>query len=228
MCKQRESDTMSTNFDEQMLESYSDFSVIHSNITTNDYSDEEKEEMMEFLISQTKDRISQIVNEHVSRDRSSEEIDDLGEKVMKLLKDVPPSNFTNCKETFLTVFDSFLLSASQSIILPNRFVETPNRDRRLDHERRTNIRLKEEIQILRQELEEKNCMIDQLEAVNRENSVKEKKLIEMMSENTTLETELCLLKAQLSKDQKHYERRMKETKSREEKLIRDKDGVNNT
>ena len=90
MWKQRESDTMSINFDEQMLESYSDFSVIHSNITTNDYSDEEKEEMMEFLISQTKDRVSQILNEHITRDRSSEEIDDLGDKVMKLLKDVPP------------------------------------------------------------------------------------------------------------------------------------------
>ena len=181
MWKQRESDTMSINFDEQMLESYSDFSVIHSNITTNDYSDEEKEEMMEFLISQTKDRVSQILNEHITRDRSSEEIDDLGDKVMKLLKDVPPSNLTNCKETFLTVFDSSLLSASQSIIFRNRLVETPNRDRRLDHERRTNIRLKEEIQILRQELEEKNCMIDQLEAVNRENLVKEKKLVKPLS-----------------------------------------------
>ena len=219
---------MSINFDEQMLESYSDFSVIHSNITTNDYSDEEKEEMMEFLISQTKDRISQIVNEQVTQDQSSTDIDRLGDRVMQLLKDVPRSNISNCKETFLTVFDSSLLSASQNFHLRNKLVETPSKDRRLDHERRTNHRLNEEIQILRQELEEKNCMIDKLEEVNREKSEKEKKLIETMSENRSLEIEVCQLKAQLSKDQKHYERRMKETKSREEKLIRDKDGVNNT
>ena len=219
---------MGLNFDEQMLESYSDFSVIHSNITTNDYSDEEKEEMMEFLISQTKDKISQILNEQVTSARSNEDINDMGDRVMKLLKDVPHSNFTNCKETFLTVLDSALISVSHSMMLRKSNVETPNRDRRLDHERRANHRLKDEIQILRQELEDKNCMIDKLEAANREKSTQEKKLIEMMSENTNLETEICLLKAQLSKDQKHYDRRMKETKSREEKLIRDKDGVNNT
>ena len=65
-------------------------------------------------------------------------------------------------------------------------------------------------------------MIDKLEAANRDKLVTDKKLIEVWSKNITLETEVSLLKAQLSKDQKHYEWRMKETKSREEKLIRDK------
>ena len=213
---------MSINFEQQLLESYSDFTVIHSNITTNDYADEEKEEMMEFLISQTKDKISQIVNQQVTRYTSSKDLNDLGDKVMKLLKDVPHSDFDNCKEIFLTVFDSSLLSTSQSIFVRNRLVETPKRDKILDHERRANNRLKEEIQILKQELEEKNYMIDKLEAANREKLVTEKKLIEVMSNNSTLETEVSLLKAQLSKDQKHYERRMKEAKSREEKLIRDR------
>ena len=213
---------MSLNFEQQLLESYSDFTLIHSNITTNDYADEEKEEMMEFLISQTKDKMSQIVNEQVTRYASSKDLNDLGDKVMKLLKDVPHSDFDNCKETFLTVFDSSLLSTSQSIFVRNRLVETPKRDKILDHERRANHKLKEEIQILKQELEEKNYMIDILEAANREKSVTEKKLIEVMSKNSTLETEVSLLKAQLSKDQKHYERRMKEAKSREEKLIRDR------
>lgn len=213
---------MSINFDEQLLEVYSEFTVIHSNITTNDYSDEEKEEMMEFLISQTKDKISQIIYEQVTRYTSSKDLDDLGDKVMKLLKDVPHSDFDNCKETFLTVFDSSLLYTSQSIIVRNRLVETPKRDQILDHETRANQRLKEEIQILKQELEEKNYMIDKLEAANRDKLVTDKKLIEVWSKNTTLETEVSLLKAQLSKDQKHYEWRMKETKSREEKLIRDK------
>ena len=212
---------MSINFDEQLLQSYSDFTVIHSNITTNDYADEEKEEMMEFLISQTKDRISQIINEQVTRYKSSKDLNDLGDKVMKLLKAVPHSDFDNCKETFLTICDR-ALSTSQSMIARSRLVETPNRDKKLDDERRANFRLKEEIQILKQELEEKNCMIDKLEAANREKMVIEKKLFEVMSKNTTLETEVSLLKAQLSKDQKHYEWRMKETKSREEKLIRDK------
>lgn len=219
---------MSLNFDAQMLESYSDFSVIHSNITTDDYDDEEKEEMMAFLISQTKDRISNIINENFSQDEWTAESNDLGDKVIKLLKDVTQINVSICKESFLTVFDNALLCAGEQITLRRRTMETPNRDRRLEQERRSNHRLREEIKILKQELEEKHFTIDKLETLNREMGQKEKGITEVISKCSFLESEIYLLKAQLSKDQKHYESMIKETKSREEKLIRDKDDVNNT
>ena len=48
--------------------------------------------MMAFLISQTKDRISNIINENFSQDEWTAESNDLGDKVIKLLKDVTQIN----------------------------------------------------------------------------------------------------------------------------------------
>ena len=211
---------MNVDFETISATNYLEFSVIYSNITSNDYSDEEKYEMMDFLKSQTREKQVETIRQCVPGMVDSADL--LGERLLQVLDNIrhTDEHTARCKELFLDIFDS-ALNVYQEHLVKAPKVEIPVKCGRQDVWKRDNDNLKEEIKILKQELDEKNYIIDQLEVESRRRNVRSSEFDELKERNSFLISENTALKSKMAVDQRSYEITLKELKQREEKLICD-------
>ena len=211
---------MNVDFETISATNYLEFSVIYSNITSNDYSDEEKYEMMDFLKSQTREKQVETIRQCVPGMVDSADL--LGERLLQVLDNIrhTDEHTARCKELFLDIFDS-ALNVYQEHLVKAPKVEIPVKCGRQEVWKRDHDNLKEEIKILKQELDEKNYIIDQLEVESRRRIVKSSEFDEIKERNSFLISENTALKSKMAVDQRSYEITLKELKQREEKLICD-------
>jgi len=211
---------------------FQEFSMIMSEITSGDYSDEEKEEMINHLNSQIKEKSFKLINEFLSSGLNNRiKLDSLGDGLINLLSNARGNNNQH-SELFLEIFDgvlSYFDQAQSQVVSMGESKDTRLHDlnntpskvsqSKLREFSRKNEILSEEVKVLKQELEEKNNIEDKLESVKRNNETLLYELNNATDKCSYLISENNALKAQLYKEQKVSESKLKEFKSREEKLF---------
>ena len=205
-------------FECEISKSFSEFTTILSEVTSNDYSDEQKELMMDFLNSQTKENHVKIVDQYHSD--NGENIDHLGDIVINVLQNVDTTKYRT-KDLFLEIFDSALNSFElKDSFLKSQNVEIMKRsDPKLIEITRRNECLKQEIEILKQELEEKVSLIDKIDVENRTKEALKSEIEELSDKCNFLVSENNSLKTQMYKEQRNAELKLKDSKKKEEKLF---------
>ena len=204
-------------FECEISKSFSEFTTILSEVTSNDYSDEQKELMMDFLNSQTKENHVKIVDQYHSD--NGENIDHLGDIVINVLQNVDTTKYRT-KDLFLEIFDSALNSFElKDSFLKSQNVEIKRSDPKLVEITRRNECLKQEIEILKQELEEKVSLIDKIDVENRTKEALKSEIEELSDKCNFLVSENNSLKTQMYKEQRNAELKLKDSKKKEEKLF---------
>ena len=92
-------------FDGEISQHFSNFATIFETITTNDYPDEQKDEMIELLNSQTVEKHLTLIRTFQNTGANSS--DDLSDIVWSVVQNRGKGNF-GCQELFLKLFDSAL------------------------------------------------------------------------------------------------------------------------
>jgi len=216
----------------KIVEIFQEFSMILSEITAGDYSDEEKEEMINHLNAQIKEKLFELIHEFLSSGINNRiEIDSLGDDLINILSKARGYNNQH-SELFLEIFDGVLsyfdraqsqagLMGDSKLTRVHDLNNTPTKvsQSKLRELSRKNEILIEEVKVLKQELEEKNNIEDKLESVKRNNETLLYELNNASEKCSDLVNENNALKAQLYKEQKVNELKLKEFKSREEKLF---------
>ena len=216
----------------KIVEIFQEFSMILSEITAGDYSDEEKEEMINHLNAQIKEKLFELIHEFLSSGINNRiEIDSLGDDLINILSKARGYNNQH-SELFLEIFDGVLsyfeqaqgqagLMGDSKLTRVHDLNNTPTKvsQSKLRELSRKNEILIEEVKVLKQELEEKNNIEDKLESVKRNNETLLYELNNASDKCSDLVNENNALKAQLYKEQKVNELKLKEFKSREEKLF---------
>lgn len=216
----------------KIVEIFQEFSMILSEITAGDYSDEEKEEMINHLNAQIKEKLFELIHEFLSSGINNRiEIDSLGDDLINILSKARGYNNQH-SELFLEIFDGVLSYFDQAqsqagsmgdskLTRVHDLNNTPTKvsQSKLRELSRKNEILIEEVKVLKQELEEKNNIEDKLESVKRNNETLLYELNNASEKCSDLVNENNALKAQLYKEQKVNELKLKEFKSREEKLF---------
>ena len=208
-------------FDCEIRNSFSEFTTILSEVTSNDYSDEQKELMMEFLNSQTKDNHLKIINQYLnSNSDNGVNITKLGDIVIDVLQNVDTTKYRT-KDIFLEIFDSALNSfeGKDSFLKIQNVENAKSNDPKLVEVTRKNECLKQEIDILKQELEEKITIIDKIDVENRTKETLKAEIDSLSDKCNFLVCENNSLKAQMYKDQRNAETKLKDSKKKEEKLF---------
>ena len=96
----------------KIVEIFEEFSMILSEITAGDYSDEEKEEMINHLNAQIKEKLFELIHEFLSSGINNRiELDSLGDDLINILSKARGYN-NQYSELFLEIFD---LSESLSL-----------------------------------------------------------------------------------------------------------------
>ena len=204
-------------FECEISKSFSEFTTILSEVTSNDYSDEQKELMMDFLNSQTKENHVKLVDQYHSD--NGENIDHLGDIVINVLQNVDTTKYRT-KDLFLEIFDSALNSFElKDSFLKSQNVEIKRSDPKLVEITRRNECLKQEIEILKQELEEKVSLIDKIDVENRTKEALKSEIEELSDKCNFLVSENNSLKTQMYKEQRNAELKLKDSKKKEEKLF---------
>merc|ERR1712227_1096971 len=177
-----------------------------------------KELMMDFLNSQTKENHVKIVDQYHSD--NGENIDHLGDIVINVLQNVDTTKYRT-KDLFLEIFDSALNSFEfKDSFLKSQNVEIMKRsDPKLIEITRRNECLKQEIEILKQELEEKVSLIDKIDVENRTKEALKSEIEELSDKCNFLVSENNSLKTQMYKEQRNAELKLKDSKKKEEKLF---------
>ena len=199
---------------------FSEFSTIFQKITSNEYSDEQKQEMMEFFKTQTKERhlslISQLATSPGTR---GGDLDKIGETAIAVLNQDQEAGYP-CKDLFLSLLDG----AISEVVFgsPPRKVRPVSNNAYLDGEvenyRRKNDKLVTEIQLLRNELEEKMSLLDKMETKNRNLTGIKEQLAMVLEKCNSLELENDSLKNQINIDQNKYKKMLEDSKKSEEKM----------
>jgi len=216
----------------KIVEIFQEFSMILSEITAGDYSDEEKEEMINHLNAQIKEKLFELIHEFLSSGINNRiELDSLGDDLINILSKARGYNNQH-SELFLEIFDGVLsyfdqaqsqagLMGDSKLTRVHDLNNTPTKvsQSKLRELSRKNEILIEEVKVLKQELEEKNNIEDKLESVKRNNETLLYELNNASEKCSDLVNENNALKAQLYKEQKVNELKLKEFKSREEKLF---------
>merc|ERR1719392_639157 len=174
--------------------------------------------MMDFLNSQTKENHVKLVDQYHSD--NGENIDHLGDIVINVLQNVDTTKYRT-KDLFLEIFDSALNSfEGKDNFLKSLNVESAKtRDPKLVEITRKNECLKQEIEILKQELEEKVAIIDQIDAENKTKETLKSEINNLSGKCNFLVCENNTVKAQMYKDQRNAELKLKDSKKKEEKLF---------
>ena len=210
-------------FETNILSHYQEFSIIFSNITSNDYSDEQKEEMMNFLTSETQRRQVDIIQENFL-DKTFNP-DKLEKCILNILRDETiddaTTGFRRCREAYLNVLDNSLhqIQSSESLFVNDSDSTAYKYSDEIKELNRRNEMLKNEIDILKEDIEDKTVLIDKFE---KSMKLKNSKLMEMESIldlNAFLQRENESLKSNLFREQRDFETKLKEVILREEKLI---------
>lgn len=197
---------------------FTEFSTIFKQITSHEYSDEQKFEMMEFLKAQTKERHLDLINK-LAVD-SGDKLDKIGETAIAVIEKNKEAIY-DCKDLFLSLLDGAISSAVMSEWSPGRSGDpcrsvsnTAYLDGELDNYRRKNEKLLLEIEMLRTELEEKISLLDSLEIKNQNLTGLKAQFERVLEKCNLLETENDSLKNQINLDQNLLE----EARESEEKL----------
>ena len=191
----------------QISNHFTEFSTIFRKITSNEYSDEQKYEMMEFFRTQTEEKHLELINKLALN--SSENLDKIGETAIAVLDNDKEADY-QCKDLFLSLLDGAISSVLSHGSTPRRYQDCSRRpvvsntaylDGEVDNYRRKNDKLLQEVQMLRIELEEKMLMLDKLEIKNRNLSSLKEQLGRVLEKCSELETENDALKSQINQDQ---------------------------
>ena len=191
----------------QISNHFTEFSTIFRKITSNEYSDEQKYEMMEFFRTQTEEKHLELINKLALN--SSENLDKIGETAIAVLDNDKEADY-RCKDLFLSLLDGAISSVLCHGSTPRRYQDYSRRpvvsntaylDGEVDNYRRKNDKLLQEIQMLRVELEEKMLMLDKLEIKNRNLASLKEQFGRVLEKCSELETENDALKSQISQDQ---------------------------
>jgi len=199
---------------------FTEFSTIFKKITSNEYSDEQKHEMMEFFKTQTKERHLDLINKLALG--PGDDLDKIGETAISVLTMDRQAEY-GCKDLFLSLLDGAISSV---VFSPGRKYEASSRpvsntaylDGEVDNYRRKNDKLVEEIQLLRSELEERMTLLDNLQTKNRNLTGIKEQFGKVLDRCTSLEVENDSLKSQLFVDQNKYRSRLEEALKSEEKM----------
>merc|ERR1712183_1148992 len=89
-------------FEGHISEHFSDFSTIYQTVTSNEYSDEQKEEMMQLLKAQTVEKLLSLIQKFSKLKKNTSELGDL---VWEVVEERGKGNF-GCQEYFLNLFDA--------------------------------------------------------------------------------------------------------------------------
>ena len=205
--------------DDDVLLSYSDFSVIYSNITSNDYSDEQKQEMMTFLTSQTKERqLEMIIKPYLDQGGS---VVDMEELVIAAINNVKDAQELRIKELYLNLFDEALQTIDDLEPRGQPQAEKVHVKEGNEELKRKNALLQSELEILKEELEDKIVLLDKVEAKLRSDYVEKSEFNKLTERCNYLVTENGALRSQLYKEEQSHEHSKKEFKAREESLVSD-------
>jgi len=199
---------------------FTEFSTIFEKITSNEYSDEQKHEMMEFFKTQTKERHLDLINKLALG--TGDDLDKIGEIAISVLNKDRQADY-GCKDLFLSLLDGAISSV---VFSPARKYQDKSRpvsntaylDGEVENYRRKNDKLVEEIQLLRSELEERMSLLDNLETKNRNLTGIKEQFGKVLDRCSSLEVENDELKSQLCLDQNKYRKRLEEALKSEEKM----------
>ena len=189
----------------QISTHFTEFSTIFKQITSQEYSDEQKYEMMEFLKAQTTERHLDLINKLAIN--SSDSLDKIGETAIAVIEKNKESVY-ECKDLFLSLLDGAISSAMTLDSVPRGYMDscrsvssTSYLDGEVENYRRKNDKLVLEIQMLRTELEEKMSLLDSLEVKNQNLTGLKVQFEKVLDKCNLLETENDALKNQINFEQ---------------------------
>ena len=202
---------------------FSEFSTIFKKITSNEYSDEQKHEMMEFFKTQTKERHLSLISKLATDTPDGGDLDKIGETTIRVLNQYKEVGYV-CKDLFLSLLDgaisevmfgSSLRTCKESSrpVSNNAYL-----DEEVENYRRKNDNLLTEIHLLRNELEEKMSLLDNLEIKNKSLEGIKEQFGMVLEKCNSLELENESLKNQINLDQNKYKQRLEAAMKSEEKM----------
>jgi len=211
-------------FEGKISENFSEFSTIFETISSTEYSDEQKEEMMELLKAQTIEKHLYIIRTFCKMKDDTSELSDI---VWEVVEERGKGNFAS-QEVFLKLFDAALEVHEDSN--PNErkmFGDSLDHNSSLRVQRvqedlkRKNDYLMDENRVLKEELDEKMVLLDNLSQANRNLSILKSELHRIEEKCAFLDNENSSLKAELNKVKEELEVREVEFSSRENKMLND-------
>ena len=203
---------------------FSEFSTIFTKITSNEYSDEQKHEMMEFFKTQTKERHLSLISQLATAGSGGGgDLDKIGETAITVLNQDKEAGYV-CKDLFLSLLDG-AISEVMFGSTPRTYKESARPvsnnaylDGEVENYRRKNDKLVTEISLLRNELEDKMSLLDKLEIKNRSLASIKEQFGMVLEKCNELELENDSLKNQINLDQNKYKQMLEDAKKSEEKM----------
>jgi len=211
-------------FDGEISQHFVNFATIFETITTNDYSEEQKDEMIELLNAQTVEKhLTLIRTFQNTRANSSDDISDI---VWSVVQNRGKGKF-GCQELFLKLFDSALDDyeafkvKSQNMFLPQTSPVKMYQTRADENLSRKVDNLTDENKVLKEELEEKIALLDKMAHVERQFINLKSEFAKIQEKYELLNTENNMLKVQLKDVTDAHIIKEAEFRKREEMLASD-------
>jgi len=211
-------------FDGEISQHFSNFATIFETITTNDYPDEQKDEMIELLNAQTVEKHLTLIRTFQNTGANSS--DDLSDIVWSVVQNRGKGKF-GCQELFLKLFDSALDDyeafkvKSRNMFIPQnspvKLYETradENLSRKVDN-------LTDENKVLKEELEEKIALLDKMAHVERQFINLKSEFVKIQEKYELVNTENNMLKVQLKDVTDAHTTKEAEFRKRENMLVSD-------
>merc|ERR1712183_968920 len=213
-------------FEGKISEHFSDFSTIYQTITSNEYSDEQKEEMMQLLKAQTVEKLLSLVQKFSKIKKNTSELGDL---VWEVVEERGKGNF-GCQEFFLNLFDAACevhenSDPKESKVFGESFEHQNSFRLQRDQEdlKRKNEYLKQENEVLKEELEDKASLLADIAEANKNFSNLKIEFCRINESCDFLSNENNSLKIQLNRNQESMEVEESELRIKESKLLKEID-----
>jgi len=211
-------------FEGKISENFSEFSTIFETISSTEYSNEQKEEMMELLKAQTVEKHLSIIRTFCKMKDDTSELSDV---VWEVVEDRGKGKFAS-QEFFLKLFDAALEVHEHSNPNERKIIGDSldhNSSLRVQHfqedMKRKNDYLIDENRILKDELEEKMVLLDNLSQANLKLSILKSEFRRIEEKCAILDIENSSLKVELNKVREELEVREVEFSNRENKMLND-------
>jgi len=203
---------------DQVVEQFSNFTTIYQTVTSNQYSIEDQQEMMQLLKTQTVEKHLDVI--HLFRNLKKD-IDELTDMVLRGVNESRIGDFRS-QELFLSFFDEAMNQQSKSIGQSTEdsvhHTNTNQGDSGVEILKKRNENLISEVKLLKEELDEKYLINDSIkeEADRKINSLKAD-LLKQTENQLFLKDENISLKMEIVKLKSAMDRNMKETRKGNEK-----------
>ena len=203
---------------DQLVEQFSNFTTIYQTVTSNQYSIEDQQEMMQLLKTQTVEKHLDVI--HLFRNLKKD-IDELTDMVLRGVNESRIGDFRS-QELFLSFFDEAMNQQSKSIGQSTEdsvhHTNTNQGDSGVEILKKRNENLISEVKLLKEELDEKYLINDSIkeEADRKINSLKAD-LLKQTENQLFLKDENISLKMEIVKLKSAMDRNMKETRKGNEK-----------